>query len=129
MNYYDIMICGTEQEKRKQNFDMMNLEKTSYIKFNVFKEFVTKIFHMYSATMTSNYHVSDSQIREVFDVLSNGSKEFNLKGYQKGLQDNPDLFDWLEKPKSVSSNFLSGAQSEKYSQAFVDDLLTKFNKF
>ena len=70
MNYYEIMICGDEDEKRKQNFEMMDLNREGKISKSTFKEFVTKSFPMYSNSMTDNIEIDEYQIEEIFNDIS-----------------------------------------------------------
>ena len=60
LDYNDILMHGTDEEKQEQNFRMMDLEGVGHISFAVFKKFVIKAMDMYSVALLNRSKGSHS---------------------------------------------------------------------
>ena len=123
------MIAGTTEEKRKQNYDLMNvtLDSTS-VSWDDFEEFVKRIFSVYSQALSEKIEASDDDIEEVFWKIAGDDDEFDFEQYQEALDEDPTLFDWLDKPKGVMHDVLA-ENKDTYKREFVDRIINEFGEY
>ena len=62
LDYNEILMHGTEEEKQGQNFKMMDLENANRISLPTFKKFVVKTLDMFSAALSSRVRAEDNVI-------------------------------------------------------------------
>lgn len=79
---------------------------------------------MYSEQFGRKIEAQDDQINDVFDQICQGKPKFTFQDYSNALDENPDLFDWLEDPKDIMAHMMQDQQSS-YKREEVESILTK----
>ncbi|CAI2385000.1 unnamed protein product [Moneuplotes crassus] len=129
ITYNNVILNGTISEKREQNFSMIDDNTDAVVTKEEFQKFVINILDMYSKADRERIESNKGMIDEVFEkIVPPGKAEFTFDDYMKALEDNPDLFIWLERPKEMLSDILNKEEG-KYSKKFVDDLIDLFFKY
>lgn len=129
LTYNDVISNGTIEEKREQNFTMINDNKDTVVTYDEFEEFVTRILDMYSRSVSEKISTNKQMIRDIFEQIARPGKDsFTFEDYTKALKEKPNLFVWLERPKEMLNDILN-EQEGSYSKRFVDETLDMLFKY
>jgi Ca2+-binding EF-hand superfamily protein len=123
LTYNDIITHGSVKEKRDQNFNMLNDNKDLVVSYEEFENFVIQILDMYSRTVSEKINANKDMIKEIFNkIAKHGKSSFTFDDYVRALDNDPNLFIWLEKPKEMLNQILNESEAN-YSKQFVDNTL------
>lgn len=129
LTYNDIISHGSVKEKRDQNFTMLNDNKDLIVTYEEFEDFVIRILDMYSRTVSEKINANKKTIKEIFNkIASPGKNSFTFEDYQRALDNDPNLFIWLERPKEMLNQILDECEA-KYSKQFVDNTIDLMFKY
>ena len=56
---------------------------------------------MYSETLSQKVDANTAQLLGVFNFISNDRDSFGFDDYNRALDEDEQLFDWLERPKEM----------------------------
>lgn len=120
LDFNDVMLFGTEEEKKRQNFRMLDIKGNGVIDYESFEEFIFNIIDMFHQTLSQKVETERDSIKFKFYEISGGKEEITYVEYSKALDKNPLLFDWLERPKEMVNDILN---EKKYEKETVDKIL------
>jgi len=83
---------------------------------------------MYSETLSQKVDANTAQIIGVFNFISNDRDTFGFDDYNWALDEDEELFDWLERPKEMMQQMLT-EDDRIYDWEFVDNLLDDLFNF
>lgn len=86
------------------------------------------MLHMYSETLSQKVDANTAQIIGVFNFISNDWDTFGFDDYNRALDEDEELFDWLERPKEMMQQMLT-EDDRIYEREFVDNLLDDLFNF
>lgn len=113
LDFNDIMMHGTEEEKKKQNYRMLDIKGEGIITYESFEEFIFNILDMYHQTLSQKVETERESIKKKFYEISGGKDILTYADYSRALDKNPRLFDWLERPKEMVNDILNEKMYEK----------------
>ena len=82
--YNDIVYHGTQEEKNKLNFRMLDLNGCGSISFEVYEAFWVSFLQFYTQIMGIDLHYDDKMkkvTRTVFDLICDGGSSFVFEDY------------------------------------------------
>lgn len=87
--YIDVLMYGTDYEKVKQSFELIDLTGQGKLTFSDFKKVVDSFAQMWSAATGQPTPINLSYIRSIFDKLSKGKDGlkkdyFDLEDFVRG---------------------------------------------
>lgn len=83
---------------------------------------------MYSETLSQKVDANTAQLLGVFNFISNDRDSFGFDDYNWALDEDEQLFDWLERPKEMMQQLLT-EDDRIYDWEFVDNLLDDLFNF
>ena len=126
LDFNDVMMNGTEDEKKRQNFRMLDIKGNGKISYESFEEFIFNIIDMFHQTLSQKVETERESIKMKFYEISQGKEIITYTEYSKALENNPRLFDWLERPKEIVNDIL---KENKYEKETVDKILELVYKY
>ncbi|CAI2383312.1 unnamed protein product [Moneuplotes crassus] len=126
LDFNDIMMNGTEEEKKRQNFRMLDIKGKGKIDYSSFEEFIFNIIDMFHQTLSQKVETEKDSIKHKFYEISQGKEIITYTEYSEALSKNPKLFDWLEKPKEIINDILKETKYEKETVDKILDLVYKY---
>lgn len=66
LSYNDVMMHGSETEKRLQNFKMIDIKGNGKVTFENFEEFIFNIIDMYHQTLSQKVETERESIKKKF---------------------------------------------------------------
>ena len=76
--YIDVMLYGTEEEKRKQSFGLLDKRGEGNITFDDFKSIVQSFAQMWSAALGQPVPLNLKYFQNIFNQMACGKPSFNL---------------------------------------------------
>lgn len=140
LDYMDIQIHGTEKEKLKQSFSLLDIRQRRKVTYKDFIDVAVNVTRMWSAAygkpgtllfFENIVEMDEKVIKKVFYKISNNKKYFKSKDYVSVVRKNPDLMSWLTKPKEILDDKLEKNVSSKghvYRPEMVDELIKNSSK-
>lgn len=78
LNYIDTLLYGTEEEKLKQSFELLDEQGQGKITYVEFKNIVSSFAQMWSAALGQPTPIHPKWIEKIFQTLSNGKVYFDF---------------------------------------------------
>lgn len=133
LNYMDVLVNGTAEEKAEQSFYLITLGAKDAIDFEDFSSWLNSMWEMYNNVTGSEVEVTNSKLREHFQMLdSNRDGVIDLKEYKLCMKKNPQVFEWFNlvnlriehgiHPTLHNDIFEDKAQMASYISDFVKEL-------
>ena len=101
MTYQDVLYHGSDAEKNRYQFLLLNLNLDHELLLEEFEEF--QINYMTSMATVFQYNMDIEHIklasRETFKVLANGSDKLSSDDLLKIRKEKPQLLEWINKPE------------------------------
>ncbi|CAI2383036.1 unnamed protein product [Moneuplotes crassus] len=126
LDFNDIMMNGTDEQKKRQNFRMLDIKGKGEIDYTSFEEFIFNIIDMFHQTLSQKVETEKDSIKHKFYEISQGKEAITYQEYSKALEKNPRLFDWLERPKEIVNDIIKETKYEKETVDKILDLIYKY---
>lgn len=108
LDYFDVMLHGSEQEKMQQTFDLLDIKGKGKIFLPDFKDIVISFAQMWSNAMGGQpVTLTSSYIKNTFQLIAEGKDYFDSKDYSKQMEVNPNLLSWFNKPEQAMNDRLN----------------------
>eukprot|EP00359_Climacostomum_virens_P011623 CAMPEP_0204905696 /NCGR_PEP_ID=MMETSP1397-20131031/5564_1 /ASSEMBLY_ACC=CAM_ASM_000891 /TAXON_ID=49980 /ORGANISM="Climacostomum Climacostomum virens, Strain Stock W-24" /LENGTH=686 /DNA_ID=CAMNT_0052074605 /DNA_START=106 /DNA_END=2166 /DNA_ORIENTATION=- len=107
LDYMDILMHGTQDERAVQSFNLITLNKKPVITFDDFTTWLISVWKMYNALTGSRISADEESIRQHFDYLDlNHDGVVDLVEYKASMKHNTSLFEWFDFiNKGIVDNF------------------------
>jgi 1-phosphatidylinositol-4-phosphate 5-kinase len=99
LDYMDILMHGTPDERATQSFNLITLGKKPVITFDDFTSWLISVWKMYNAITGSRISAEEASIRQHFDFLDlNHDGVVDLIEYKASMKRNSssNLFEWFD---------------------------------
>jgi len=119
LDYMDILIHGSPQEKAHQSFKLITKNKT--ISYGEFTNYLISVWKMYNTLTGSEVNATSETIRRHFDLIDKKKDEvIDLEEYTESMCSNNVIFEWFdfvnrEVADNVNPTPLDHAQDSKFS--------------
>lgn len=83
--YQDMVYHGTETEKNKISFQMLDLSGTGEVTKQVYESFWMQFLQMYSEMFSYKINLDDnakSEANSAFNIISGGKQSFNFEMFE-----------------------------------------------
>ena len=107
LNYFDVMLHGTEDEKMQQSFHLLDIHRTNKINYEDFKNITQSFAQMWSAALGYPIPLNRSYIQNIFQKFAGEKKHFNYEDYKLRMQREPDILVWFSKPEEAMNKRLN----------------------
>eukprot|EP00347_Sterkiella_histriomuscorum_P010876 403374581 len=131
LNYTDALLYGTEDEKLKQSFELLDEHGRGRITFHEFRKIVGSFAQMWSAALAKPMPINPRFIARIFQMLSQDKEYFDLNDFMRAMKVHPDMLFWFSKPEEAMNKRLNehlGKQEQK-EQKLREKIETMRDKF
>lgn len=119
LGYFDIMLHGSEEEKMRQSFDLLDLSRSRRVNYHDFKIVAQSFAQMWSAALGYPMPLNLKYIKSVFQQFAGVKDYFDFEDFKVQMKANPDLLLWFSKPEA--------AMNKKLNQSIDETNVTKQN--
>lgn len=134
LDYFDIMLYGEEDEKMKQSFDLLDVQRKNRIQYSDFREIALSFAQMWSAALGYPMPLERNYIKGVFQQFAGGKDFFDFEDFQQQMTANPDLLLWFSKPeeamnKKLTKNLSETTVTKKHMVEHLKTLQSKYTSY
>lgn len=114
LSYFDVMLHGSEEEKMRQSFDLLDNKQQGKIKLYDFKKIVESFAQMWSAALGYPIPLNKAYISKIFQQFAHYKDFFDFEDFKAQMKINPDMLLWFSKPEEAMNKRLNNRIDENY---------------
>jgi 1-phosphatidylinositol-4-phosphate 5-kinase len=97
LEYMNILMHGTSDERAEQSFRMITLGKSERISYKIFKDWLICVWKTYNSLTGSQINADEASIKEIFKKFDiNEDEQIDLQEYKASLLAKTELFEWFD---------------------------------